>query len=490
MKLLVLLITLPLLAQPIVLKPGEPQLFVDDTLIESSKNLHRMLHQPRKDDNGDKPLLALADEFGGTPGTLEANGSIVFDPRIKKYVMFALGFSPTFKSPRAVRLYRFTSPDATNWIKGNDGTPEEITVDLNDPSTGKSASGIGVFSCCYDAHDKSFPYKGWIWLAHLGPHAGIYYVQSADGRTWDRGPLVAPQDSHRVDQDGRTLYGPSDVNMISPDPQNNRYLALLKFNSARPINGNVLRSRAYLFVDRLDQPINLNAINRVALVPAAEKKNGDEPSDEYYASTAWRNGPLWLGGLKIWHRAGDYPWSAAGSAYLKLAVSRDGLDWKKVPFDNDAGEPEVFIPNGKEGGNHGQNDGGYITEFSQGPLRIGDELIYYYGCSSWGKNHEPGKRVTGGGIFRARLRLDGFVSVDGGSLTTTPLTTESKTLLINSSGKLTVQLLDEQSKVLDQAEVEGDSISHAIKFPIARKTFRLSFKMKDGGHLYSFAASP
>jgi hypothetical protein len=39
------------------------------------------------------------------------------------------------------------------------------------------------------------------------------------------------------------------------------------------------------------------------------------------------------------------------------------------------------------GGNAGKNDGGYLTEFSQGPLRIGDELIYYYGCSSYGKNH-------------------------------------------------------------------------------------------------------
>jgi len=41
---------------------------------------------------------------------------------------------------------------------------------------------------------------------------------------------------------------------------------------------------------------------------------------------------------------------------------------------NDAGEPEVFIPNGREGDNGGRNDGGYMSMFSQGPLRIGDEL--------------------------------------------------------------------------------------------------------------------
>ena len=100
----------------------------------------------------------------------------------------------------------------------------------------------------------------------------------------------------------------------------------------------------------------------------------------------------------MWHGGGNYPYSAAGSAFLKLALSRDGLHWNKVPFANDAGVPEVFVPNGPEGGNGGRNDGGYLTEFSQGPLRIGDELIYYYGASSYGKNNPGNLRVGGGEI--------------------------------------------------------------------------------------------
>jgi hypothetical protein len=79
---------------------------------------------------------------------------------------------------------------------------------------------------------------------------------------------------------------------------------------------------------------------------------------------------------------------------------------------------EIFLPNGAERGNDGRNDGGYISEFSQGPLRVGDELIYYYSASSYGKNAPANRRLTGGGIFRARLRRDGFVSVDSGALTT------------------------------------------------------------------------
>ena len=125
-------------------------------------------------------------------------------------------------------------------------------------------------------------------------------------------------------------------------------------------------------------------------MPAMAARNGDAPADEYYASTAWRYESLWLGGLKIFHGRDSYPWSAAGCAFLKLVVSRDGLDWRKVPFTNNTGVAEVFIPNGAEGGNGGANDGGYISEFSQGPLRVGDELIYYYSASSYGKNAPSG----------------------------------------------------------------------------------------------------
>src|SRR6185436_6878817 len=218
-----------------------------------------------------------------------------------------------------------------------------------------------------------------------------------------------------------------DVTTFYHDREQNRFLACMRWASATDVeNSNRLRSRGFLFTDKLDQPIDLATVDRLSLIPAAAQRSGDMPTDEYYSSTAWRYGSLWLGGLRIWHSRDDYPYSASGCAFLKLVSSRDGLHWNKVPFQNDAQEDEVFIPNGKEGGNGGRNDGGYMTEFSNPPLRIGDELIYYYGSSSWGKNQPRPYRVSGGGIFRARLRPDGFVSVDGGSLITRPLAFEGK----------------------------------------------------------------
>ncbi|HSW46415.1 MAG TPA: hypothetical protein VLM89_12675, partial [Phycisphaerae bacterium] len=242
---------------------------------------------------------------------------------------------------------------------------------------------------------------------------------------------------------------------------------------------------------------DINRITHVELMPAMAEANGDRLFDEYYQSTAWRYESLWLGGLKIYHGYGHYPYSSADCAFLKLVVSRDGLHWKKVPFENDAGVPEVFIPNGPEGGNDGRNDGGYITDFSTGPLRVGDELIYYYSSPSWGKAHPRDKLIRGGGIFRSRLRVDGFVSVDWGTLTTRPLKFDGKELTINGIGPITVRVLDAGGNPLAAATVaEGDSLAHAVKFDgrslgevLPGGVGRLQFEVDWRGRLYSFKAN-
>jgi hypothetical protein len=258
-----------------------------------------------------------------------------------------------------------------------------------------------------------------------------------------------------------------------------------------------LRARGFLFADRLDRHIDLAQVTRLSLIPEGAMRNGDMPTDEYYSSTAWRYGSLWLGGLRIWHSRDNYPYSASGCAFLKLVVSRDGLNWKKVPFANAAGEPEVFIGNGAEGGNGARNDGGYMTEFSNAPLRIGNELIYYYGSSSWGKNHPRPYRVSGGGIFRARLRPDGFVSVDAGTLVTRKLAFAGRELLVNGVGPITVEAVKatgESLATLASAKITGDSLAHRVVFDGGRSlgdvapdgVVQLRFTAGRGGALYSF----
>ncbi|WP_428937937.1 hypothetical protein [Fontivita pretiosa] len=487
----------------IKLRSGEAQLFIDDYLISQQKDLKRTLHQPKKDNGGNEPVIALEDEFGEHKATLEANGTIVYDPRLKKWVMIALSFCSSWPGPSAdrIRLYRFTSPDAINWIKGDDGKPQRIEIDLYDPVSKTSATNVDLWSFTYDEKDPQYPYKGWLHFANWeGNREGQYYMYSADGIKWNRGPHVMVSGSRTIEQDGRRLNGSGDVTTFYHDKRENRFLACIRFASVENVeNENRLRSRGFLFVDRLDQPVNLNRLQRLDLVPTANERNGDMPWDEYYSSTAWRYESMWLGGLRVWHGGGDYPYSANGCAFMKLVCSRDGLHWHKVPFANDDGIPEVWVPNGKEGGNDARNDGGYMTEFSNPPIRIGDELIYYYGSSSWGKNHPRHYRVSGGGIFRARLRPDGFVSVNGGTLTTRPLSFDGREMYINGVGPIEVEVLNVAgNQALGKATVQGDSLKHKVAFEGGKSlrdiapdgTMRLRFTVPHGGRLYSFTIDP
>jgi len=472
---------------------GVAQLFIDDYLIDTQDNLKRTLHQPKKDNGGNVPMIAAKPGMG-----LLAYGSIVYDVKLGKYVMFIQEFPS-----RA--MYRTTSPDGLNWDAATHDalTPVKMDTDLGTlPPEAHGRFGIDLFSCYYDKKDDQYPYKGWLWFANAGyKWEGIWYMRSRNGLDWERVRQIVDGVADQKDptcrvitQAGRTVYGPGDVTTFYYDEREDRFLGIFKFFSPTDVRpGYGSRCRAYTFMDRMDVPFDTNRITHIELMPAMAEANGDHLFDEYYASTAWRYESLWLGGLKIYHGEGDYPYSASGCAFLKLVVSRDGLHWRKVPFANDAGVPEVFLPNGPEGGNDGRNDGGYISEFSQGPLRVGDELIYYYSSSSWGKRDKE-KIIRGGGIFRARLRIDGFVSVDWGTLTTRPLAIEGNDLTVNGRGPITVRVLDAEGNPLAAAVIrEGDSLAHPVTFEgraLGALTddgiVRLQFEVHWPGALYSF----
>ncbi len=478
-------------SQAVPVAQGVPQLFIDDVLIESQSGLKRTLHQPVKDKGGNEPLIP------GNPGdTLMGYGTIVYDTRQKQYAMYLRQFEVD-------RFRRATSKDGLTWDQTTQDELESVEFDLNlpVPPEFRKRFGTDMFSCYYDAKDEEYPYKGWLWLANCGPALeGIHYYHSRDGLKWERVRQVIdgfaePGDPTcvKLELPDRTLYGVGDVTLFSYDSLENRFLGIFKFFDPRRDIPNSSRSRTYLFLDRIDQPVDTSRLREIALLPARANRSGDAEFDEYYASSAWRYGSLWLGGLKIFHSQGDYAHSAAGCAFMKLVVSRDGLNWTKVPFNNDSGVPEVFIPNGKEGGNNGRNDGGYISEFSQGPLRIGDELIYYYACSSFGKNQDPKVRIRGGGVFRARLRVDGFVSVDGGTLTTRPLAPGGSELSVNGIGPIRIEALAPDGKVVGSADVSGDSLRHAVRLAgrslgqaAGGKDVRLRFTVNPPGRLYSF----
>ncbi|GMU21522.1 MAG: hypothetical protein AMXMBFR13_16150 [Phycisphaerae bacterium] len=354
----------------------------------------------------------------------------------------------------------------------------------------------------YDVLDPEYPYKAWIWFGNWGPeHEGMYYLRSHDGLKWERRDRVVDGyfgrgdlSALRLELGGFEVYGPGDTTRFGFDPASGRFLGIFKFFAMDPVgNGNRLRSRAYAFINGLDQPFDHRCLEDLQLTPPAIATGEQRAEDEYYESNAWRYGSIWLGELLVWHERGDYPEAEAGCSYIKLLSSRDGLRWRSVVSDQRVDGPRVFLAGGIQGGNGGQNDGGHLSLFSQGPLRIGNELIFYYGASSWGKAADLPKRVSGGGIFRARLRLDGFVSVDSGSLTTPPLVFEGRELRVNAAGPVEVQVLGVDGAPCGRALIEGDSPGHVVTFDgsalrtiVPAGTARLRFRVGNGGRLYSF----
>ena len=125
--------------EPVIhIKAGQSQLFIDDELIESQIDVRRTLHQPTKDNGGNKPLIAARKGEG-----ILAYGTIVFDARLNKYVMIAQDFPGR-------KMLRATSTDGMNWSARTHDAFEIIEMDYQLgplPPEAKGNLGIDLFSC-------------------------------------------------------------------------------------------------------------------------------------------------------------------------------------------------------------------------------------------------------------------------------------------------------------------------------------------------------
>jgi hypothetical protein len=182
----------------------------------------------------------------------------------------------------------------------------------------------------------------------------------------------------------------------------------------------------------------------------------------------------------------------SGPLETQMAVSRDGVHWKRYPRP-------AYIGIGRHAGLDLKK-----TYIAHKMVRRGDEIWQYYVGSEL--YHSPWKKEGRDAIFRVVQRLDGFVSADfaytGGNLTTKPLAFSGDRLVMNvdtdATGYLQVGFVDEHGKPIDgfgvddcvyvnaddtAAEVEwlksGKNVSS-----LAGKTVRLIVRGR-GAKLYS-----
>jgi hypothetical protein len=212
---------------------------------------------------------------------------------------------------------------------------------------------------------------------------------------------------------------------------------------------------------------------------------------------------------------------------VELAVSRDSVNWSRYRrFDGHKPYVPLWDHKGPVAGRSaarglltygrtGQNDGDrptYLVSMDQGMIRQGDEIWQYFHAlrNTHGKATELNghfdkifkdppdrERETAwadsdkGGIYLARQRLDGFVSVDADEsemiLTTRPIVCSGDTVRLNAivadGGRMTVRLTDPDGRPLagivpgDSHRVAGDSVAHVVTW-------------KSGGHLGGLSGQP
>ena len=216
----------------------------------------------------------------------------------------------------------------------------------------------------------------------------------------------------------------------------------------------------------------------------------DPPGLQFYQMPVFKYEGLYIGQLAAYHTPPEEPHIRFfGTIDIQLAASRDGIRWERV------GDRKPFIPNGPPG----SIDSGEVY-MANAPVRVGDELWFYYSPSAI----EHGPTGRSGPICLAKLRLDGFVSVDAGedmgTLVTQPFTCEGDSLEFNAQargGLVAVAVLDGEGTQypgfgkIDCAVFDGDSVRHAVTWRYASlgslkgKVIRLKFYLRNA-RLYSF----
>ncbi|MFN0195465.1 MAG: hypothetical protein ACKVT0_01865, partial [Planctomycetaceae bacterium] len=255
------------------------------------------------------------------------------------------------------------------------------------------------------------------------------------------------------------------------DARRQRYVAILRFG---PPNTRI--------VSRIESDDFLTWSPKVTVI--RQTKMDDPLATQFYQTAPFAYGDYYFGVMAAYHNESlkpitdEAPWTDRKN--LHLIYSRNGLTWSRVGKEGAIPARELkedkdwkqialdatFLPYGER---DKEWDWGTVSPiFTPEPIIVNDEIWFYYtgiDAKNWWTwsgdppKLDPNPKEPNKGIGLAKLRLDGFVSVDAGDevgmLTTKPLVFLGDTLEINANadgGSLTIEAID-----LDGNPIEGFS---------------------------------
>jgi hypothetical protein len=509
---------------------GEVQLLLDDWIVAEKQGLRRVLHRPRK-----RGLIQEADGRDWERGSIY-HGNIACRDRGGR---FHMTYRYYWWDPSVRTLHPSIAEDRAHWFRELTGYATSTDgVRWHRPKLGLADAPAGFRKVA------EFPFEVPTRMSkenNLGCPIDFIYDLHAHGNVTESGKRFLLRDVRKDDTHPfaknveEQLYFAADWPDFAGDPHWKKKLTPVRGNLSprgfRTLAGFDHQAGVWFQVcqDRLGNwiPRGGRDIARfhskdlvtwagpeLVLPVAPDESRAVKDYIEYMDLDAWRvGGPrtgAWLGALVIFHSDRSDPqyemprargvWRK-GTTEVRLVLSRDaGKSWQRV------GGKEVWLPC------HDRDNGYDRLVFAAKPVRVGDELWFYY--SAWDGDHLTFRRdgttwykdrMRVARTARATLRLDGYVSLDAGpdasSLLTRPLRCGGESLVLNLSaprGRLRAEVLDEAGSpvrglgLADCEPLTGEGVALPIRWrsgaslkTLAGKVVRLRFELKDAA-LYSF----
>ncbi len=416
----------------------QKQLFIDDYIIESRNDVQKVLNQPEKYPGNpivkmDQPwevgtykwptgrnMTQKEMEMANKEGVLMYTaGTVEYDKEEDVYKMWVQIANYLWSE---LSLCYLTSADGIHWEKPTldlvkyRGYDTNILLEITPTSIkqGTQTKGGGRWPgidgpCVFKDPVESNPDRRYKMLYHIvqnGQYGVLCEAFSPDGIHW------TPWEGNPI--------GRSDAqNTVYWDHKNQKYIAYPRCRE-KPNN-------LYLYEN---SPLRVRAVGQIEStdfehwsdkVPVVKADERDGPyGRQFYYMNVMQYEDVYIGFLPAYHITPQYEHKKLGSKRIdnidiQLTFSRDGRTWMR------AGNRKVFIPNSPD---EGEYDYGMVYTYQEPlPIIIEDEIyVYYTGqlglhwCLNRGEPQE-------GPVCLAKLRLDGFVSLDAlneGVFTTKP----------------------------------------------------------------------
>lgn len=484
------------------------ELFLDDYLIERSEKLTLRVNPVRK--HPDNPLIRPTEDW--EPRGYIAFGSVLQDPRDGLYKAWCMALGGLETAPPggeagAPALCYFTSDDGIEWERPEFDVVRIGGCDTNVVAFGGEGDAPAAFEDLYEffgvSIDETEPdpdrrFKmGFLHFirdydgpdghpTYPGQQRGLGVAFSPDGIHWQRQPGWV---THATG-DGYTSW--------MRDPRSGRWVL---YGRGRRIASEVrqkwsedeLKHHWGRAVTRAESDDFIHWEPELGEIILSSDTD-DGPMHEIYGMSVFPYEGIYIGLVQMYY---NYPEHL--DLDLQLAVSRDGIHFQRLS------DRSAFIPVGGVGEWDRMNN----SPANSKPLRVGDELRFYYGGRN--ERHNSIHRLADdgrdaclpftGGVGMGSVPVDRFAgleaSFDTGRLVTKPLLIDAETIHVNADvrfGLLEVRVLKETGEPIKGCGTvilseDGVDIPLSIEVPMeyAGQAVRLEMRLTNG-RLYSLWA--